>query len=102
MKFYKSWELEASCEYFRVPFLGGGAIKEGGGLTFFQIEEKGVMIKRRVVNDEKSWDLPLNYANPDKLGQFCKIMGSQNIIFMKWGEADIKRDVMVKNPIFGK
>ena len=55
-------------------------------------DEMGVCEK----NDEKSRNLTQNYANSDKLGGFRNILGSQKIIFIKWGGHN-KMILVVKN-----
>ena len=50
----------------------------------------------------KSLILAQNYANLDGFRRFWKIVGSQNKIFLKMGGGHNKRELVVKNAIFGK
>ena len=81
----------------------GGLLRRGGQQNFQFQENGGVIIKwgGGEKNDEKSRNLTQNYANLDKLGGFWNILGSQKIFFIKWGGHN-KRDLVVKNRIFGK
>ena len=78
----KGWGLTW---YSRVPIYRGGPIKEGVK-GFLNFKKKGVIIRwggEDGKTDEKSRNLPQNYANLDELGRFWKILGSQKIIFKK-------------------